>query len=101
MPGRHPTGHCEPSGSDVRAAALLPGRAVGRSGVGGEYRGQVMNEATDRPVTADLVLALRALMEIQDCIDDCWCDEVDPADSRDVCEACQARAAIARAEGTS
>lgn len=45
---------------------------------------------------ADLLAALEALMEIQDCTGDCWCVE---AGNPGTCEACRARAAITKARG--
>lgn len=41
----------------------------------------------------DLLAALKGLMAVQDCTDDCWCNE-----GGGTCEACVARAAIAKAE---
>ena len=48
----------------------------------------------------DLLAAIKAMMDIQDCTDDCWCDEIGKNELRDVCEACQCRKAIAKAEGS-
>ena len=42
----------------------------------------------------DLLVALKNLMDIQDSTDDCWCDDDEPVRP---CEACAARAAIAKA----
>jgi hypothetical protein len=47
----------------------------------------------------DLLAALKDMMEVQDSTDDCWCEELSSKEKSHKCEACRARAAIARAEG--
>lgn len=63
---------------------------------------QCRSEATARLFAAapELLVAIKDLMGVQDCAKDCWCNELASHETKK-CEACEARAAIAKAEGRS
>lgn len=45
---------------------------------------------------AEFAQLLKDMLDVHDCTTDCWCDE---DETMDTCEACQARALIAKLEG--
>ena len=91
--GQHTPGPWTVNDGEIVGGGFVLGMVYGAiSDVGSDHE----CHANARLIAAapDLLAALKAMMDVQDSTDDCWCDDgVRP------CEACQCRAAIAKVEG--